>query len=175
MSPSVAPAAPSRCLGFSSAARAPSRCSCRSPRASPALPLPVPLLLPLLDVPTLLLLPLLLPLLHAPISLLLPLLRRPCPLRLLRHPPGPMTSTDAVSARRSTSVFGVEASGLVCYYGCGAPMQMTEEGAPGYDACCKLTCQMFQMFYRYVVSVSYGCYNSRSRYYICCNGCTHIL
>jgi hypothetical protein len=39
--------------------------------------------------------------------------------------------------------------------------------APGYNACCRCTIQMFQMFYRYVSSVSYGCCT-------CCNDYTHV-
>jgi hypothetical protein len=35
--------------------------------------------------------------------------------------------------------------------------------------------QVFQMFSRYVASVSYGCCKSRSRCYICCNGYTRML
>jgi hypothetical protein len=40
------------------------------------------------------------------------------------------------------------------------------------SACCK---QMFQMFYRYVASVSYGYCKSRSGCCICCNGCARML
>ena len=36
-------------------------------------------------------------------------------------------------------------SDLASYYDC-APMQTVEEVAPRYDACCKRTIQMFQMF-----------------------------
>jgi hypothetical protein len=35
--------------------------------------------------------------------------------------------------------------------------------------------QVFQMLYRYIASVSYGCCESRSGCCICCNGCTHML
>ena len=43
------------------------------------------------------------------------------------------------------------------------------------SACCKRMFQVFQMFQRYVSSVSYGCCKSRSGYHICCNGCTRML
>jgi hypothetical protein len=39
----------------------------------------------------------------------------------------------------------------------------------------KITFQVFQKFHRYVASVSYGYYKSRSGCYICCNGCTCML
>jgi hypothetical protein len=50
----------------------------------------------------------------------------------------------------------------------------TPSRLPGFagSACCNY---LFQMFQRYVASVSYGCCKSRSWCYICCNGCTHIL
>jgi hypothetical protein len=35
--------------------------------------------------------------------------------------------------------------------------------------------QVFQMFHWYIASVSYGCYKSKSRCCICCNGCTRML
>jgi len=37
-------------------------------------------------------------------------------------------------------------SGLTSFYGCGASMQTVEEAAPRYNASCKRTFQMFQMF-----------------------------
>jgi hypothetical protein len=43
------------------------------------------------------------------------------------------------------------------------------------SACCKRMFQVFQMFQRYVASISYGCCKSRSRCCICFNGCTHML
>ena len=59
---------------------------------------------------------------------------------------------------------------------CYSPMQTAKETAPGYDACCKCTIQMFQLFYRYVAVVSYGCCKGRTRCCIYfCNGCTCML
>jgi hypothetical protein len=43
------------------------------------------------------------------------------------------------------------------------------------SACCKRMFQVFQMFHRYVVSVSYGCCKSRSGCCRSCNGCTRML
>jgi hypothetical protein len=43
------------------------------------------------------------------------------------------------------------------------------------SACCKLLCKVFQIFQRYVASISYGCCKNRLRCCICCNGCTRIL
>jgi len=37
-------------------------------------------------------------------------------------------------------------SGLAFCYGYGAPMQTAEDAAPEYNACCKRTVQMFQIF-----------------------------
>jgi hypothetical protein len=37
-------------------------------------------------------------------------------------------------------------SGLASCYGCSASVLMAEEVAPGYDACCKCTFVMFQIF-----------------------------
>jgi hypothetical protein len=41
--------------------------------------------------------------------------------------------------------------------------------------CCKSTFRVFHMFQRYVASVVYRCFRSRSRCWICCNGYTHMF
>jgi nitric-oxide synthase len=39
-----------------------------------------------------------------------------------------------------------KSSSLTYCYDCGTVMQTAAEAAPAYDACCKRTFQMFQMF-----------------------------
>jgi hypothetical protein len=46
---------------------------------------------------------------------------------------------------------------------------------PRPPPCCRCMFQVFQMFHRYVASVSYGCCKSRSGCCIYCNGCTRML
>jgi hypothetical protein len=43
------------------------------------------------------------------------------------------------------------------------------------NACCKHMFQVFQMFQRYVTSISCGCCKSRSGCCICCTGCSRML
>jgi hypothetical protein len=63
-------------------------------------------------------------------------------------PPAPPGYADSTaSSRRSAGPWrGSPPTLPPAIYGCGAPMQMVEEAAPGCDACCKCIFQMFQMY-----------------------------
>ena len=56
-----------------------------------------------------------------------------------------------------------------------APTPTAGIARPRPPACCKRMFQVFQIFRRYVSSVSCGCYKSRSRCCVCCNSCTCML
>jgi hypothetical protein len=55
------------------------------------------------------------------------------------------------------------------------PLCYTLLGRRVKNARCKCMFQVFQMFHKYVASVSYGCCKTRSGCCICCNGCTCML
>jgi hypothetical protein len=91
-----------------------------------------------------------------PLPVLLPLASRcSCsstapPAALAVVPTPPPTRPDDVDkcrqCKEKRQALVRKPSGLACCYSCGALILTAKEAAPGYDACCKFTFQMFQVF-----------------------------
>jgi hypothetical protein len=69
-----------------------------------------------------------------------------CSIARLAAPALPAPLDDAASHRQRKEkhrALAQKPSALASFYVYGVPMQMAEDAAPGYDACCKHTLQMF--------------------------------